>query len=41
MKKRLLTLKDNIYTDLRTFHAQFLEKGGQYREEDSENKILS
>ena len=34
-------MKDNIHTDLGTFHAQFLRKGGQYREEDSENKILS
>ena len=36
---RLLTVKDNIHTDLRTSHAQFLRKGSQYREEDSENKI--
>ena len=28
---RLLTVKDNIHTDLRTSHAQFLGKGSQYR----------
>ena len=38
---RLLTMKDNIHTDLRTSHAQLLGKGSQYREEDSKNKILS
>ena len=37
---RLLIVKDNIDTDLRTSHSQFLGKGSQYREEDSENKIL-
>ena len=34
-------MKDSIHTDLRTSHAQFLGKGSQYREEDSENNILS
>ena len=34
-------MKDNIHSDLRTSHAQFFGKGSQYREEDSENKILS
>ena len=34
-------MKDNIHMDLRTSHAQFLGKGSQCREEDSENKILS
>ena len=34
-------MKDNIHTDLRTSHTQFLGKGSHYREEDSENKILS
>ena len=34
-------MNDNIHTDLRTFHAQFLGEGTQYREEDSKNKILS
>ena len=38
---RLLTVKNNNHTDLRTFHAQLSEKGCQHREEDSENKILS
>ena len=38
---RLLTVKDNIHTDLRTSQAQFLGRGSQYGEEDSENKILS
>ena len=37
---RLLTVKDNSHTDLRTSYAQFLGKGSQCREEDSENKIL-
>ena len=32
-------MKDNIHTDLRTSHVQFLGKGNQDREEDSENKI--
>ena len=34
-------MKDNVHTDLRTSHPQFLGKSNQYREEDSENKILS
>ena len=38
---KLLTVKDNIYTDLRTSHAQFLGKGSQHGEEDAENKPLS
>ena len=33
---RLLTVKDNIHTDLRISHSQFLS-----REENSGNKILS
>ena len=37
----LLTVKDNIHTDLRTSHAKFLGKGSQDREEDAENKVLS
>ena len=37
---RLLSMKGNVHTDLRTFHAQLLRKGSQYREEDSENKIV-
>ena len=37
---RLLTVKDNSHTDLRTSHAQVLGKSNQYREEDSENKIV-
>ena len=41
MSIRLLTVKDDIHMDSRTSHAQFLGKGSQYREEDSENKILS
>ena len=38
---RLLIVKYNNHTNLRTSHAQFLGKGIQYREEDSENKTLS
>ena len=38
---RLLTVKNNSHTNLRTSHAQLSEKGRQYREEDYENKILS
>ena len=38
---RLLTVKDNIHTVLGTSREQFLGKSSQYREEDSENKILS
>ena len=37
---RLLTVKIS-HTDLRTSRVQLSEKGCQYREEDSENKILS
>ena len=33
MSIRLLTVKDNSHTDLRTSQAQFLGKGNQYREE--------
>ena len=33
--------KNDSHTDLRTSQAQLSEKGCQYREEDSENKILS
>ena len=38
---RLLTVKNNSHTNLRTSDAQLSEKGCQYREEDYENKILS
>ena len=38
---RFLTVKNNSHADLRTSHAKRSEKGCQYREEDSENKILS
>ena len=38
---RLLTVKNNSHADLRTSHTQRSGKGCQYREEDSENKILS
>ena len=38
---RLLTLKNNRHTDLRTSHAQLSEKGCQDGEEDSNNKIFS
>ena len=41
MSIRLLTRKDNIHMDLRTSRTQFLGKGRQHRDEDSENKILS
>ena len=38
---RLLTIKNNSHTDLRTSHAHLSGKGCHYREEDHENKILS
>ena len=38
---RLLTVKNNSHVDLRTSHAQLLEKGFQHGVEDSKNKILS
>ena len=44
MKKFTVTdekIKNNGHTDLRTSHAQLLERGCQYKEEDYENKILS
>ena len=37
---RLLTVKNNSHTDMRTSHAKLLEKGCQYGEGDSKNKIL-
>ena len=37
---RLLIIKDNSHTNLRSSHPQLSGKDGQYREEDSENKIL-
>ena len=37
---RLLTVKTNSHTYLRTSHAQLLEKGCQYTEEHYENKIM-
>ena len=33
--------KNSSHADLRTSHAQLSEKGSQYKEEESENKILS
>ena len=41
MSTRLLTIKSNSHTDLRTSHAQLSEKGCQYGEEDREHKLLS
>ena len=41
MSKRLLTLKNNTYMELRTSYTQPLEKGCQHGEEYSKNKILS
>ena len=41
MSIRLLTVKNNSHADMRTFHAQLLEKGCQHGEEDSKIKILS
>ena len=38
---RPLTIKNFSHTDLRTFQAQFSENGCQYREEGSEDRILS
>ena len=38
---RLLTVKNNSHADMRTSHAQRLEKSFQHREEDSKNKTLS
>ena len=37
---RLLGVKVISRTDWRTSHAQLSEKGRQYREDDSENKML-
>ena len=36
----LLTVKNNSHADMRTSHAQLLEKGCQHGEEDSKNKVL-
>ena len=33
--------KNNSHADMRTSHAQLLEKGCQHGEEDSKNKTLS
>ena len=33
--------KNNSHADMRTSHAQLVEKGCQHGEEDSRNKILS
>ena len=41
MSIRLLTIKNNSHADMRTSHAQLLEKGCQHGEEASKNKILS
>ena len=41
MSIRLLTVKNNSHADMRTFHAQLLEKGCQHGEEDSKNRIFS
>ena len=38
---RLLTVKDTSGTNLRTSHPQFSNNSCQYREEDSEIKIIS
>ena len=38
---RLLTVKNNSHTDLRTSHSQLSQKDCQYGEEDYENKNLS
>ena len=38
---RLLTIQNDSHTDLRTSRALLTEKGCQYREKDSKNKILS
>ena len=37
---RLLTVKNNSDVDMRTSHAQLLEKGHQHGGEDSKNKSL-
>ena len=37
---RLLTLKDNSYADMRTSHAQLLEKGCQHGDKGSNNKTF-
>ena len=36
MSIRLLTVKDTSGTNLRTFHAQFSEKGSECRKDNSE-----
>ena len=41
MSVRLLTVKNNSHEEMRTSHAQLLEKGCQHGDEDSKNKILS
>ena len=41
MSINLLTVKYNSFADMRTSHAQLLERGVQHGEEDSRNKILS
>ena len=38
---RLLTVKNSSHPDMRTSHAQRLEKGFQHGEEGSKSKILS
>ena len=38
---RAFDRKNNSHVDMRTSHAQRLEKGCQHGEEDSKNKILS
>ena len=40
MSFRLLTVKNNSHEDIRTSHAQVLEKGCQHGEEDSKHKIF-
>ena len=40
MFTRVLTVKNNGHTDLRTSQAQLSEKGSQYKEKDYETKIL-
>ena len=41
MSVRLLTIKNNNHTDLRTFYTQLSDKGCQYIDEDYKNKTLS
>ena len=40
MSVRLLTVKNNSHADMRTSHAQLLEKGFQHGKEDSKKKFV-